>query len=116
MVPTPGWRCGCRNNARPVVPAAALQRSCGERRGMRLFWGSAPPRSVLGMIPRSALAPLAVLGVVLMAACSTGQPSSSSSQDPSKLTVWVDAVRLPVAEAYAKARPNVKVDIVTYDG
>jgi len=83
---------------------------------MRLFWGPAPPRSLLRLVPRSALAPLAVLGVVLMAACSTGQPSSSSSQDTSKLTVWVDAVRLPVAEAYAKARPNVKVDIVTYDG
>ena len=83
---------------------------------MRLFWGPAPPRSLLRLVPRSALAPLAVLGVVLMAACSTGQPSSSSSQDTSKLTVWVDAVRLPVAEAYAKAHPNLKLDIVTYDG
>jgi ABC-type glycerol-3-phosphate transport system substrate-binding protein len=76
---------------------------------MRLSWGSAPPRSLLR-------APLAVLGVVLIAACSTGQPSSGPSQDPSKLTVWVDAVRLPVAEAYQKAHPNLKMDIVTYDG
>src|SRR5688500_3375833 len=83
--------------------------SCGERRGMRLSWGSAPPRSLLR-------APLAVLGVVLIAACSSGQPSSGPSQDPSKLTVWVDAVRLPVAEAYQKAHPNLKMDIVTYDG
>jgi ABC-type glycerol-3-phosphate transport system substrate-binding protein len=76
---------------------------------MRLSWGSAPPRSLLR-------APLAVLGVVLIAACSSGQPSSGPSQDPSKLTVWVDAVRLPVAEAYQKAHPNLKMDIVTYDG
>jgi ABC-type glycerol-3-phosphate transport system substrate-binding protein len=32
------------------------------------------------------------------------------------LTVWVDAVRLPVAQAYAKAHPNVKMHIVTFDG
>ena len=76
---------------------------------MRLFWGSAPPRSLLR-------APLAVLGVVLVAACSTATPDSGPSQDPSKLTVWVDAVRLPVAEAYQKAHPNLKMDIVTYDG
>jgi len=54
--------------------------------------------------------------VVLITACSTGQPSPTSSQDSSKLTVWVDAVRLPAAEAYQKAHPNLKMDIVTYDG
>jgi ABC-type glycerol-3-phosphate transport system substrate-binding protein len=32
------------------------------------------------------------------------------------LTVWVDAVRLPVAKAYAKAHPDVKLKIVTFDG
>ena len=32
------------------------------------------------------------------------------------LTVWVDSVRLPAAQAYAKAHPNVKVNIVTFDG
>ena len=32
------------------------------------------------------------------------------------LTVWVDAVRLPVAKLYAKTHPNVKLKIVTYDG
>src|SRR5882724_1255337 len=32
------------------------------------------------------------------------------------LTVWVDSVRLPAAQAYAKAHPNVHVKIVTFDG
>ena len=30
--------------------------------------------------------------------------------------MWVDAARLPAAEAYQKAHPDVKMDIVTYDG
>jgi ABC-type glycerol-3-phosphate transport system substrate-binding protein len=32
------------------------------------------------------------------------------------LVVWVDSVRLPVAQAYAKAHKNVKIKIVTFDG
>ncbi len=32
------------------------------------------------------------------------------------LTVWVDAARLPVAQAYAKSHPNVHVHIVSFDG
>ena len=32
------------------------------------------------------------------------------------MTIWVDAVRLPVAQAYAKAHPSVHVHIVTFDG
>src|SRR5437763_14390635 len=32
------------------------------------------------------------------------------------LTVWVDAVRLPAAKAYQAAHPNVKMNIVTFDG
>jgi ABC-type glycerol-3-phosphate transport system substrate-binding protein len=84
---------------------------------MRLFWGSAPPRSLLLALRRSVLASVTVTGMVVVAACSSGQPSGSSSQDSnSPITVWVDAVRLPVAEAYVKAHPNLKVNIVTYDG
>ena len=30
--------------------------------------------------------------------------------------MWVDAARLPVAKAYQKAHPDVKMDIVTFDG
>ncbi len=32
------------------------------------------------------------------------------------ITVWVDAVRLPVAKLYAKTHPKVHLKIVTYDG
>jgi ABC-type glycerol-3-phosphate transport system substrate-binding protein len=47
--------------------------------------------------------------------------SASSTRGVSRavggsLTVWVDAVRLPVAKAYAAAHKNVKVNIVTFDG
>ena len=62
--------------------------------------------------------------VVVMAAGSGGvwRTSGGQSKDGSTgkatgpITVWVDAARLPVAKAYAEAHPNVKVDIVTYDG
>src|SRR5690348_4831118 len=84
-----------------------------ERRGMRLMRGSAPPRPLSRRLTRSVLASLAVMGVAVSAAC--GGPSKPSSS-PNELTVWVDAVRLPVAEAYAKAHPNLHVNIVTYDG
>ena len=40
------------------------------------------------------------------------QPQAPSGS----ITVWVDAVRLPVAKLYAKTHPNVHVNIVTYDG
>ena len=83
---------------------------------MRLLRGSAPPRSLLRSLRRSVLASLAVTGVVAIAACSSGPANSSSNQGSTDLTVWVDSVRMPVAEAYAKAHPNQHVNIVTFDG
>ena len=77
---------------------------------------------------------LLVIGAVALAAtaaaCSSGGSSSSSSAPGQaggssasasgtvggSLTVWVDSVRLPVAKAYAKAHPNVHLNIVTFDG
>ena len=55
-------------------------------------------------------------GVVVHRGLRYGTPSSTSSQQSKNLTVWVDAARLPAAKAYAKAHPNVKVNIVTFDG
>ena len=49
-----------------------------------------------------------------LVAASTG--GASSGKASGSITVWVDAVRLPVAKLYAKTHPNVKVNIVTYDG
>jgi ABC-type glycerol-3-phosphate transport system substrate-binding protein len=50
----------------------------------------------------------------LMGACG-GDGGGGSSKD-ADVTVWVDAARLPVAKAYEKAHPDVKMDIVTFDG
>lgn len=52
---------------------------------------------------------VAALAVPLAASSASGAPSGS-------ITVWVDAVRLPVAKGYIKAHPNVHVNLVTYDG
>jgi multiple sugar transport system substrate-binding protein len=41
---------------------------------------------------------------------------TQSAQSSGSLTVWVDSTRVPAAQAYQKAHPNVKLDIVTYDG
>jgi ABC-type glycerol-3-phosphate transport system substrate-binding protein len=49
-----------------------------------------------------------------LAATATGGASSKSASG--SITVWVDAVRLPVTKLYAKTHPNVKLKIVTYDG
>jgi ABC-type glycerol-3-phosphate transport system substrate-binding protein len=66
---------------------------------------------------------LAVVAAALaVAGCSTSSPGggSAGSASPGKvggeLTIWVDSVRLPAAQAYAKAHPNVHANIVTYDG
>jgi ABC-type glycerol-3-phosphate transport system substrate-binding protein len=37
-------------------------------------------------------------------------------QSSGALTVWVDSTRVPAAQAYQKAHPGVKLNIVTYDG
>jgi ABC-type glycerol-3-phosphate transport system substrate-binding protein len=73
-----------------------------------------------------AAAGLAAVVAVAIAACGGGSSSSSGSpmkdgfsQAPQKsgaLTVWVDSTRVPAAQAYQKAHPNVKLHIVTYDG
>jgi ABC-type glycerol-3-phosphate transport system substrate-binding protein len=70
---------------------------------------------------------------VVVAACSSGGSGGGGGSSPAavgrsveadavsghvkgSLTVWVDAVRLPAAQAYARAHPNVHVHIVTFDG
>ncbi len=76
---------------------------------------------------RSALAVgLTAILAVALSACGGGAGSGSGSvfkdgfkqapQSTGKLTVWVDSTRLPAAQAYQKAHPKVKLNIVTYDG
>jgi ABC-type glycerol-3-phosphate transport system substrate-binding protein len=86
-----------------------------------------------GAMRRTALG-VAAAGLLAIAACSGGQSvggsaggGTSDSNSPygfgaakqdtgAAITVWVDSTRLPFAQAYQKAHPDVKVNIVTYDG
>jgi ABC-type glycerol-3-phosphate transport system substrate-binding protein len=63
-----------------------------------------------------ALASLAVLATAAAALVATSTGGASSGKASGSITVWVDAVRLPVAKLYTKTHPNVKVKLVTYDG
>src|SRR5690349_2942005 len=90
---------------------------------LRICQGSAPRWPWSRRLRRTMLTSLAAVGLaVAVGACSSGSSTSSASTSPASgkvggsLTVWVDSVRLPVAQAYAKAHPNVHVRIVTYDG
>jgi ABC-type glycerol-3-phosphate transport system substrate-binding protein len=73
------------------------------------------------------VASAAALVAGAIAACGGGGSSSGASsggkygfteatQSSGPLTVWVDSTRVPAAQAFEKANPNVKLDIVTYDG
>ncbi len=72
---------------------------------------------------------VAALVAAGVAACTSGSSSGSGSsasamkdgftqapQSSGPLTVWVDSTRVPAAQAYQKAHPDVKLNIVTYDG
>ena len=90
---------------------------------LRTFKGSAPRWPWSRRLRRTVLTSLAVVGLaVAVGACSSSSATSSapaasaSGKVGGSLTVWVDSVRLPVAQAYAKAHPNVHVHIVTFDG
>jgi ABC-type glycerol-3-phosphate transport system substrate-binding protein len=95
---------------------------------MRVFEGSTPLWPFSRRLRRIVLTSLAAAALAVAAgACSssstTGQAGTAgasagtaSGKVGGSLTVWVDSVRLPVAQAYAKAHPNVHMKIVTYDG
>lgn len=56
-------------------------------------------------------------GAATTAAATSGSATPATGGDASgSITVWVDAARLPVAQAYVQAHPNVKVDVQTFDG
>jgi ABC-type glycerol-3-phosphate transport system substrate-binding protein len=97
---------------------------------MRILGESAPLWPLSRRPKRTVLIGL-VAGIAFAVAACGGSSSGSSSPSPvsrgveaaavsghvkGSLTVWVDAVRLPVAQAYARAHPSVHVHIVTFDG
>jgi ABC-type glycerol-3-phosphate transport system substrate-binding protein len=80
---------------------------------------------------RRPLVAAAALGaaVLVLAACGKADsPTTAASSAPTSsftaaaqnsstpLTVWVDSTRLPGVQAYQKAHPDVKLNIVTYNG
>ena len=81
------------------------------------------PQSFIRKIRTIAAITSAASVAVLLAACSGASGTGSSSfgfteakQSKSAITVWVDATRVPAAEAFQKAYPKDKIKIVTYDG
>jgi ABC-type glycerol-3-phosphate transport system substrate-binding protein len=80
---------------------------------------------------RRRLVAAAALGVAALTLAACGQassPTAAASANPTSsftaaaqssstpLTVWVDSTRLPGVQAYQKAHPDVKLNIVTYNG
>lgn len=62
------------------------------------------------------LMPLVILVAVAALATAMAGGASTTAAPSGSLTVWVDAVRLPVAKLYAKTHPKVHLKIVTFDG
>ncbi|WNM33409.1 extracellular solute-binding protein [Streptomyces sp. Li-HN-5-11] len=71
------------------------------------------------------LAGCAATVLLTVAACGSGGGAAGTTtkdgfaqaaQRDGALTVWVDATRLDAAKLYQKLHPDVKMDIVTYDG
>ena len=61
-----------------------------------------------------------VVAALALAGCSggTGGESSADAQTDSggKITVWVDPPRVPAAEAFQEAYPDIEIDVVQIDG
>ena len=106
----------------PVVVAALALAGCSSSKHTSAPASSAPAAGASSAAPSSAPAPVsAAPSSTAPAASSTPPAPASSAAAPSStasgnLTVWVDAARLPDAKAYQAAHPNVKVNIVTFDG
>ena len=67
---------------------------------------------------------LAAAALVISGCASTGTTDSSApsvfkqatQNDSAPITVWTDSTRLPDVQKYQKEHPDVKMNIVTYDG
>src|SRR5436309_3250696 len=63
-----------------------------------------------------------VLAVTVAAGCGSGGGTPAQNaftpapQTGGPLTVWVDSTRMAAAQLYQKQHPEVKLDIVSYDG
>lgn len=66
----------------------------------------------------ASVAGLAAAALALAACAGSGSPGASESKGDSggKITVWVDPPRVPAAEAFKKAYPDIPIDVVQIDG
>ncbi|GLI26646.1 sugar ABC transporter substrate-binding protein [Agromyces rhizosphaerae] len=68
----------------------------------------------------SAAAPAAALAIasaVIFTGCSAGESAAPEQTDSGgKITVWVDPPRVPAAEAFQEAYPDIEIDVVQIDG
>ncbi|MEY9931458.1 ABC-type glycerol-3-phosphate transport system substrate-binding protein [Catenulispora sp. GP43] len=82
--------------------------------------GAARARGRTGLLAVAALFALgaAACGTITGKAgtAGTGGSLKPAAQTGGTLTVWVDSTRLAAAQLYQKDHPEVKMDIVTYDG
>ncbi len=101
---------------------ALISRAAHARRRSRAPWARAA--SAVGVIALAATlaacsnsgsssSPAAAGG---SSAAAGGSSAAAGGKVGGSITVWVDSVRLPAAQAYVKAHPNVNVKIVTFDG
>jgi ABC-type glycerol-3-phosphate transport system substrate-binding protein len=89
-------------------------RNIGTSRPRRARWASAAVLAALAGAALSACGTANSPDQAAAAAPSTFQAVKQASGSP--ITVWVDSTRLPGVQQYAKAHPNVKLNIVTYNG
>ncbi|MGK9146048.1 extracellular solute-binding protein [Plantibacter flavus] len=66
----------------------------------------------------AAVVSVAIAAALVLSGCTaSGSAGSGASADgDGQLLVWADATRQPAVDAYAKAHPAVKIDVVTVDG
>ncbi|SPE99813.1 ABC transporter substrate-binding protein [Streptomyces sp. MA5143a] len=91
---------------------------------MTVNQSSSSPQRTLGRKRAASLAGCAVTVLLTVTACGGGGTAGKTTKDgfaqaPQKdgaLTVWVDATRMDAAKLYQKLHPEVKLDIVSYDG
>ncbi|WP_349897516.1 ABC transporter substrate-binding protein [Parafrigoribacterium soli] len=69
--------------------------------------------SLSGVIAIVALTSLALSGC---AGGDSGTKAEKQTDSGGKITVWVDPPRVPAAEAFKKAHPEIKIDVVQIDG
>ncbi|HEY0869528.1 MAG TPA: ABC transporter substrate-binding protein, partial [Acidothermaceae bacterium] len=103
----------------PVVVTALALAGCSSSKHNATTASSSPASassSASGSAPAPATTSSAAAPTSSAPAVGSASAPAPSSTASGNLTVWVDAVRLPDAKAYQAAHPNVKMNIVTFDG